>query len=54
VETTYAYCIAFLGLKDSIFITLLYYICSASEQARDFCEHGNEPLGSIKCGEFLD
>jgi hypothetical protein len=18
------------------------------------CEHGNEPLGSIKCGEFLD
>jgi hypothetical protein len=19
-----------------------------------FCEHGNEPSGSIKCGEFLD
>jgi hypothetical protein len=19
-----------------------------------FCGHGNEPLGSIKCGEFLD
>jgi hypothetical protein len=20
----------------------------------DFCEHGNEPSGSIKCWEFLD
>jgi hypothetical protein len=19
-----------------------------------YCEHGNEPSGSIKCGEFLD
>jgi hypothetical protein len=23
-------------------------------QDRDTCECGNEPLGSIKCGEFLD
>jgi hypothetical protein len=23
-------------------------------QDRDSCEHGNEPSGSLKCGEFLD
>jgi hypothetical protein len=23
-------------------------------QVAGSCEHGNEPLGSIKCGEFLD
>ena len=23
-------------------------------QVLDACEYGNEPLGSVKCGEFLD
>jgi hypothetical protein len=31
-------------------VTMLH---RASELA-GFCEHGNEPLGSIKDGEFLD
>jgi hypothetical protein len=24
------------------------------DQVAGSCEHGNEPSGSIKCGEFLD
>jgi hypothetical protein len=24
------------------------------DQWQDFCEHGNEPSGCVKCGEFLD
>jgi hypothetical protein len=24
------------------------------KQVADTCECGNEPLGSVKCGEFLD
>jgi len=27
---------------------------SGEGQVADTCECGNEPLGSIKCGEFLD
>ena len=27
---------------------------SGQEQVADSCECGNEPSGSIKCGEFLD
>jgi hypothetical protein len=27
---------------------------SGQGPVEDFCEHGNEPPGSIKCGEFLD
>jgi len=28
--------------------------CSSLGQVVDTCECGNEPSGSIKCGEFLD
>jgi len=27
---------------------------SIAQQAADACECGNEPSGSVKCGEFLD
>ena len=27
---------------------------SAQGQVAGYCECGNEPFGSIKCGEFLD
>jgi hypothetical protein len=27
---------------------------SGEGQVAGSCEHGNEPKGSIKCGEFLD
>jgi hypothetical protein len=27
---------------------------SGQGQVAGSCEHGNEPSGSIKCGEFLD
>ena len=27
---------------------------SGQGQVADTCERGNEPSGSIKCGEFLD
>jgi hypothetical protein len=29
-------------------------LSSGKGQVADSCEHGNEPSGSIKCGEFLD
>jgi hypothetical protein len=29
-------------------------LCSVYGQVAGSCEHGNEPSGSIKCGEFLD
>jgi len=29
-------------------------INASSRQVADACECGNEPLGSVKCGEFLD
>ena len=28
--------------------------CPGSRQVADGCECGNEPSGSVKCGEFLD
>jgi len=35
------------GYKDSIGL-------AQGRQVADACECGNEPLGSVKCGEFLD
>jgi hypothetical protein len=32
----------------------LYRSCSGQGQVAGFCECGNEPSDSIKCGEFLD
>jgi hypothetical protein len=29
------------------------YFVSGLGQVSDFCEHGNEQLGSLKCGEFF-
>jgi hypothetical protein len=28
--------------------------CGSGGQVTDTCESGNEPSGTIKCGEFLD
>jgi hypothetical protein len=28
------------------------WICVRTGTRADFCEHSDEPLGSIKCGEF--
>jgi hypothetical protein len=39
-----------LSIKNQLVIKILY---RASEFACS-CEHGNEPLGSIKAGECLD
>jgi hypothetical protein len=33
---------------------MVYFNAEARAQDRDTCECGNEPSGSIKCGEFLD
>jgi hypothetical protein len=30
------------------------FICGLFKEVAGACEHGNEPSGSIKCGEFLD
>jgi hypothetical protein len=30
------------------------YLAQDRDQWLDFCEHGNEPSGSIKYGRFLD
>jgi hypothetical protein len=30
------------------------YVCSEYRQVAGACKCGNEPSGSIKCGEFLD
>ena len=33
----------------------MYWIGLAQDrQVEDACDSGNEPLGSVKCGEFLD
>jgi len=34
---------------------LVFLVLVAGEgQVADACEYGNEPSGSMKCGEFLD
>jgi len=30
------------------------WACPGEGQVADACECGNEPSGSVKCGEFLD
>ena len=35
-------------------LRLLDWAGPGQGQVADACECGNEPLGSIKCGEFLD
>ena len=49
--------------EDNINMDLLEVGCGGMDwmelahdrgQVADFCECGNEPWGSIKCGEFLD
>jgi hypothetical protein len=37
-----------IGFRDVDWIYL------AQDRDRTFCEHGEEPSGSIKCGKFLD
>ena len=37
-------------LADSYYYTVLYFV----RHVADACECGNEPSGSVKCGEFLD
>ena len=32
----------------------LYSSTSGQRQVTDCCVHGGEPLGSVKCGEFID
>jgi hypothetical protein len=32
----------------------LYSSTSGQGQVTGYCEHGGEPLGSVKCGKFFD
>jgi len=43
-------------LEDNIKMDLQEMGCGCMDwiQVADSCKYGNEPSGSIKCGEFLD
>ena len=35
-------------------VIYFFFVISVSVQVADACDCGNEPSGSVKCGEFLD
>ena len=41
-------------MSASVFVVQFNGFMSLTRQVADACECGNEPSGSVKCGEFLD